>query len=133
MSTDRRYKNPLFTFIFAIDVEDADKLEVDEEGKFMPNDVYILNYGFFLNGKIENGRLITSIEDENPDYESIIEIKKPGAGCLATMFNNLIIHLNNCFVEPVALSTYMMDKDVFGAKRDDIKTYSFKKQRPNKS
>jgi hypothetical protein len=130
MSMERKYKNPLFSFIFAIDVEDADKLEVGIGGKFMPNDVYVLNYGLLINGKIENNRIIPCIEDENPEFENLIEIKKPGVGCLATMFNNLINHLNNCFIEPFGLSGYMTDKDIYGAKKEDIKTYSYKKTNP---
>lgn len=124
MDINRKYKNPLFSFIFAIDVENASKLEFDDEGKYMPNDVYILNYGIYLSGKVENGKIISKNEDEDFQFENLIEIKKPGIVCLATMFNHLITLLNKCRVEPFSLSEYITDKDTYGIMSADIKIYN---------
>ena len=121
METDRKYKNPLFSFIFAIDEDKIENLQVDESNEFMPNDVYILNWGFYLYGKLEEKRLIPQLEDENSPLESLIEVKKPGIICLATMFNQLINHLNKCHIEPFSISNYMTDRDIYGIQGTQIK------------
>jgi len=46
MRTDRKYKNPLFSFIFAIDEEKIEDLVISDTNNYMPNDVYVLNYGY---------------------------------------------------------------------------------------
>lgn len=124
MFSDRKYKNPLFSFVFAIDVENITDLEIDDEGKFMPNDVYILNDSLFLAGKIENNKIVTQIEDEQDRIEGLIHIKKSGVLCLATLFNRLIDHLNKCHIEPFSVSNYMTDKDVFGISGKEINAYN---------
>ena len=128
MRTDRKYKNPLFSFVFAIDEEKIENLEVDDENKFMPNDVYILNHGMFLTGKIENNRIVTQLEDEHDEIHGLIHVEKPGVLCLATMFNQLIDHLNKCYVEPFSVSSYMTNKDVFGILGAEIKAYDMRKK-----
>ena len=128
MGTDRKYKNPLFSFIFAIDEEKIKSLEVADENKFMPNDVYVLNHGMFLTGKIENQRIVSQLEDEHDEVEGLIHVKKPGILCLATLFNQLIDHLNKCHIEPFSVSKYMTDKNVFGILGKEIKAYDMRKK-----
>lgn len=128
MRTDRKYKNPLFSFIFAIDEENIDDLEVDDENKFMPNDVYVLNHGMFLAGKIEDKRIVTQLEDEHDEVEGLIHVKKSGVLCLATLFNQLIEHLNKCHIEPFSVSKYMTDKNVFGILGKEIKAFDMRKK-----
>jgi hypothetical protein len=128
MRTDRKYKNPLFSFVFAIDVENIDSLEVDDENKFMPNDIYILNDSMFLAGKVENNKIVYQLEDENGEIENLIHIKKSGILCLATLFNQLIDHLNKCYIEPFSVSAYMADKNIFGTYGKDIKVYDTKRK-----
>jgi hypothetical protein len=127
MTTDRKYKNPLFSFIFAIDEEKIVDLEVDDNHKNMPNDIYVLNYGFYLFANIEDGRIIAKLEDENPEIRTLVEIKKPGAMCLATMLNQLISHLNKCYIEPFSISEYITNKDDFGILGSEIKAYTLRK------
>lgn len=128
MRTDRKYKNPLFSFIFAIDVEEIDLLEIDDDYKFIPNDIYILNDSMFFAGKIEGNKIVYQLEDENDEIESIIHIKKSGVLCLATLFNQLIDHLNKCYIEPFGVSAYMTDKNIFGAYGKDIKIYDTRRK-----
>lgn len=128
MRTDRKYKNPLFSFIFAIDEEKIEELEVDDENKYMPNDVYVLNHGMFLSGKIENNRIVSQLEDEHEEVEGLIHVAKPGVLCMATMFNQLIDHLNKCYIEPFSVSKYMTNKDVFGILGKEIKAYDMRKK-----
>lgn len=127
MTTDRKYKNPLFSFIFAIDEEKIVDLEVDDSHKNMPNDIYVLNYGFYLFANIENGRIISKLEDETPEINSLVEVKKPGAMCLATMLNQLISHLNKCYIEPFSISEYIANKDDFRIRGSEVKTYTLRK------
>jgi len=123
MRTDRKYKNPLFSFLFAIDHEDIHDLYLDGEGKYMPNDIYVLNYGCLLYGNLENKRINTFVEDENLDMDTLMDIKKPGINCLAMMFNQIIEHLNKCHIEPFSISHYMSDPEDFGIMRKDVKVY----------
>jgi len=128
MRTDRKYKNPLFSFIFGIDENSIKDLEIDDDYQFMPNDVYVLNYGYFIYGNVENKSLITKIEDEEPSMDTWIEVKKPGVICLAMMFNQIIDHLNKCQIEPFSISAYMSNKEDFGIRGTDIKVYGMKKK-----
>lgn len=128
MRTDRKYKNPLFSFIFAIDEDKIEDLEVNDENKFMPNDVYVLNHGMFLAGKIENQKIVTQLEDEHDEVEGLIHIEKPGVLCLATLFNQLINHLNKCYVEPFSVSNYMTDQNVFGILGKEVMAYDMRKK-----
>ncbi|SRX75347.1 DUF6602 domain-containing protein [Aequorivita antarctica] len=119
----RKYNNSLFSFIFAIDIEKPDELNIDDEYKFMPNDVYILNFGMYLAGKIENKRIVSQLEDEVDEIEGLIVAKKPGVVCMATMLNQLIAHLNESHIDPFSISRYMTDKNIFGILGAEIKVY----------
>ncbi len=127
MRTDMKYKNPLFSFLFAIDQEDFDDVLIDDSYKYLPNDVYVLNYGYMIYGEIINKRINTKIEDEDPIMENWVVIKKPGINCLAMMFNQLIDHLNKCYIEPFSISNYMANED-FKLMGVDIKAYGRKKE-----
>ena len=126
MRIDMRYKNPLFSFLFAIDQKDIQDLLIDYNGKYMPNGVYVLNYGCILYGNLENNMINTFVEDENPIMDSWIDIKKPGINCLALMFNQIIEHLNKCYIEPFSISHYMSNTDDFGVMGKDVKVYGVK-------
>jgi hypothetical protein len=131
MTNKRKYKNPLFSFIFAIDEEGVENLTIDDSNENMPNDIYILNWGFYLYGKVENERVVPQIEDEDAPFQSLIEVQKPGILCLATMFNRLIEHLNRCHIDPFSLGGYMTDKDIFTIKDSEIKAYNLQSQPPS--
>lgn len=131
MRNDRKYKNPLFSFIFAIDQKDIENLTVEDKNANMPNDVYVLNWGFYLYAKLENQRIVAQTEDEDAPLQSLIEVKKPGILCLATMFNQLIEHLNKCHIDPFSLGAYITDKDVFAVKGSEIKAYDVQSQKPD--
>lgn len=131
MRTDRKYKNPLFSFIFAIDEEKIKDIVIDDSYQFMPNDVYVLNYGYYIYGVIDNKRIITKIEDEEPIMDTWLEVRKPGVICLAMMFNQLIDHLNKCQIEPFSISNYMSDKEDFGIRGSEVSVYGMEKQKEN--
>ncbi len=126
MDANRKYRNPLFSFIFAIDEEKIEDLEVDDTNNFMPNDIYVLNWGFYLYGKLENERLVPHIEDENSPLEGLIEIRRNGVICLATMFNQLINHLNKCHIEPYSISHYMTERDIYAIQGNDITVHDIR-------
>jgi len=126
MQTDRKFKNSLFSFVFAIDVHNIDSLKFDDNFKYMPNDVYILNHSIFLTGKIEDKKLIHQLEDEYERVDGFVHIKKSGVLCMATLFNHLINHLNKSRIEPFSISEYMMDKEIYGIQGKDITTYLIK-------
>ena len=128
MSTDKKFKNPLFSFVFAVDEEEIDKLKFDDSNKYMPNSVYILNYGYILYGSIENKKIKLKIEDEEPEMNSWLDIKKNGASCLASMFNQLIDHLNSCQIEPFSISNYIASEEEFNIYGRNLKEISTKKQ-----
>lgn len=126
MRTDRKYTNPLFSFVLAIDAEDIDKLEINTKNEFMPNDVYVINEGFQFNGDIINNKIISYIEDEVKEGKWI-QIKKSGVPCLAMLLNQLIEHLNSCKIEPFSIAQYMSNKEEFAALGSEIKWYHFEK------
>ena len=128
MSADRKYKNSLFSFIFAIDEEKIEDLSISDTNEYMPNDVYVLNWGFYLYGKLENDRIIPHLEDENSPLEGLVEIKKGGVICLATMFNQLINHLNKCHIEPYSISHYMTDRDIYAVQGKDIQVLDIREK-----
>lgn len=113
MRTDRKYKNPLFSFLFAIDVENIGDLLFDDTCEYMPNDLYILNYGYYIYGDIDSKSIKSRIEDEAPIMDSWVRVKVPGTICLAMLFNQLIDHLNKCVIEPFSISNYIADDDDF--------------------
>lgn len=121
---DQKFKNPLFTFIFAIDGKDIHNLEIDDNIKHMPNDVYILNYGYYLFGKFENNKIISKNQDECDSITQLFEIKKNGVQCFAMLLNQLITHLNNCNINPFSISHYMSDPEKYGIKGSDLKIYN---------
>ncbi len=127
MPTDRKNKNPLFSSIFAIDEEKILDVEVDDNHKNMPNDIYVLNYGFYLFACIENGCIVSKLEDENPEINSLAEVKKPGALCLATMLNQLISHLKKCYIELFSISEYIANKEDFGIMGSEVKAFTLRK------
>ena len=129
MPRDRKYKNSLFSFIFAIDQEKIEELEIDDSNEFMPNDIYILNWGFYIYGKMENGKLIPKTTDEDSNIDGLIEVRKSGIVCLATMFNQLINHLNKSHIEPFSISHYMTDKDVYSVDESLMKVYNVKEEK----
>ena len=131
MRNNRKYKNPLFSFIFAIDEDGIENLVLNDDNDFMPNDVYVLNWGYFLYGKIENDTIITHTEDEDAPLTSLLQIKKPGIACISTMFNQLIMHLNRCYIDPFSLSAYMSDKDIYAVKNGELKVYNIEVPKPN--
>jgi hypothetical protein len=126
MPTNRRFKNSLFSFIFAIDADKIEDLEIDDDSKYIPTDIDVLNYGFFMLGEVVDERIISKIEDENPENTTLIEVKKPGVICLATLFYQLIEHLNKSYVEPFGISNYLMDPDYFMVAGSEIKAFKIK-------
>ncbi|MBN1989768.1 MAG: hypothetical protein JW783_10260 [Bacteroidales bacterium] len=128
MRTDRKYKNPLFSFLFAIDHEDIHDLSFDDAGKYMPNDVYVLNYGCLLYGNTENKSINTFVEDEKPYMDTWIDIKKSGVNCFSIMLNQIIEHLNKCQIEPYSISHYMSDPVDFGIVGKDVRVFGLMKK-----
>ena len=128
MRTDRKYKNPLFSFVFSIDVDNFDNLIFDDECNYLPNDIYILNNGFFVYADLEDKTLKTKVEDEEPNMVSWIVITEPGVKTLAMLLDQLIKHLNNCLIEPFSISHYMSNLDDFGLKGSNISTFTLKEK-----
>lgn len=122
MKISRRTKNPLFSFIFAIDIK-KNTLKFDKNYQYMPNDIYILNNSMILAGYINEGKFVRQIEDEDLLIKNYCHFIKPGAVCLASLFHELINHLNDCHIEPFGISNYIMEKEVFGIPMDHIMNY----------
>ncbi|MCD4795381.1 MAG: hypothetical protein K8R54_19265 [Bacteroidales bacterium] len=131
MHSDRKYKNPLFSFLFAIDGENIKDLMCDDSCKFMANDVYILNYGYLIYGNVEKNLLKPRIEDENPIMNTWVEVRKSGVNCLGMMYKQLINHLNNCHIDPFSISNYMSGQEDFEIIGSDVSIYSINKKQDN--
>jgi hypothetical protein len=129
MPTNRRFRNPLSSFIFAIDVDDINKIDFNATYKHMPNDIYILNHGYIVYGDVENKMVNTYVEDEKPEVNSIVIIEKSGINCLAGLFNHLLNHLNSCLVQPFTIDNYIMNNPEFQLKGKDVKAYGLDKNK----
>lgn len=124
MRIDRKYKNPLFSFLVAIDEKGFQNSMISNQ--YMPNSVYVLNYGYFMYGGFDENGIHTKIEDEDPNMNTWIEIKKPGVNCLAMMLRQLIDHLNSCQIDPFSIYNYISDTNDFGILQSDVKALKFK-------
>lgn len=129
LKSNRKYKNPLFTFIFAVDCNNVGNLLFSETLEYMPNDIYILNFGYYLYGSLNSDKTFFSkIEDEYPIMNSWAKIEKPGTSCLATMLNNLINHLNKCDIKPFSITNYMSNDEDFGIRGSEVKVFNIIKK-----
>lgn len=124
MGIDRKNRNSLFSFIFAIDVDNINNIMINKDGRHIPNDVYILNHSMYFTGTIKDGQIIYQLEDECEKLKEFIHIRKSGIVCLSTLFNNLINHLNRCYVEPFSISKYMTSESLFSVLGKDISVYN---------
>lgn len=129
MRSDRKNKNPLFSFVFAIDhVKPNDpSFKLSDTGQFMPNDIYVLNTGYYLFGTIINGSIRSHLEDEDGNFNELLEIKKPGIHCLSTLLFQLVEHLNKCYVEPFSIANYISNQEIYTIEGENINRYSLKK------
>jgi hypothetical protein len=120
----------LFSFIFALDHEKPNNpsFNLSDSGQFMPNDIYVLNIGFYLFGTIANKSIESYLEDEKGDFDEILEIKKPGINCLSTLLFQLVKHLNKCHIEPFSIAEYIMDEKVYAIENENIKRFIYKKE-----
>lgn len=133
MSSDRKFKNPLFSFLFAIDVDNIGNLLFDDECEYMPNDIYILNYGYYIYGFTDDKSIKSKIEDESPIMDSWVRVRVPGAICLAMLFNQLIDHLNKCHIDPFSISNYIADDDDFLVRGSDVSVLEIPRKQINTS
>ena len=127
MNPERKFKNPLFSFLFAIDVDNIGDLLFDDSCEYMPNDLYVLDYGYYIYGDKDSKSIKPRIEDEDPIMNSWVRVKVPGAICLAMLFNQLIDHLNQCQIEPFSISNYIADDDDFLVKGSDVSVLKINK------
>ncbi|MNJ92215.1 hypothetical protein D3C87_98810 [compost metagenome] len=129
MSIDQKYKNPLFSFIFALDHENPNNpnFALSDTGQFMPNDIYVLNTGYYLFGTVTDKSIQGVLEDEHGNFDELLEIKKPGIHVLSTLLFQLIKHLNRCYIEPFSIANYIMDEKVYAIEKENFKLYTIKK------
>lgn len=124
MDRTRKYCNSLFSFILSVDVNNFDELVFPTECKYIPNDIYILNKGALICGEVTSDKKIKYyIEDEYPEFESIIQIDCADYICFGNLLNNLLIHLNNSYISPYAISNYMKKDGDFSVTGSSIQMY----------
>lgn len=127
MKTGRKYKNSLFSFMFAVDCNNVGNILFSKECQYMPNDIYILNYGYYLNGRLQSDdTFVCELEDESQKMDYWAKIKKPGSSCFANLLNHLINHLNESRVEPISIAGYIENEDSFKIKGTEVGLLDFK-------
>ncbi|WP_146943326.1 DUF6602 domain-containing protein [Chryseobacterium hagamense] len=115
---DQKYKNPLYSFIFAIDGI-LDKTQIGEPIDIFTNDIIILNNGCRFHGSIIEGRFKPLVSDDAMKIENILNYKGSPSENLSVFLEFLIRHLNRCKVEPFSILNYI-SKDVLIFDKDKI-------------
>ena len=103
---NQKYKNPLYTFIFAID-GDLEKTFVGEPKEYFVNDILVLNDGFRMFGTIENEVFKSLVADDGVNITDMLDYRSSPVDLLAIFLNRLIEHLSKCHVEPFGISNYV--------------------------
>jgi len=121
MRTDIKYKNSLFPFIIAINFNKEGKLNFKSNIKFLPSDICILNWGYYVYGSMENSNIRMCNNDEEPNINSMLSMKANNIFCLSHLLSRIINHLNNCQVEPFGVSRYIKNKTLRKGDIEEIK------------
>lgn len=123
MQTDRKYRNPLFTFIVSIEGCELQSINFPDSFKNIPDSVHILNKGVLFYGNVNKSGFEFKIEDEEPDNNSISMIECDSHITLSILLTNLIDHLNKTLVTPFSMGKYLSNED-FQIKGSQIKTWN---------
>lgn len=103
---NQKYKNPLYTFIFAID-GDLKKTVVGEPIEYFCNDILILNDGYRMHGSMVEGKFIELVADDNKKINEIFDYRSSSVDVLSLFLNRLMKHLNKCHIDPFSISNYI--------------------------
>jgi hypothetical protein len=105
---DQRYKNPLYTFIFAID-GDLKKTVVGEPIEYFCNDILILNDGYRMHGSMIDGKFRELVADDQNKINEILDYRSSPVDVLSIFLNRLMKHLNKCHIDPFSISNYISE------------------------
>lgn len=130
----RKYLNSLYSFVFAVNVKDIDKMEDTNGAKHMPNSTMILNYGSIMYGHLEriegtdHHTFKPSLEDEPPGYENFVIVQNSKHIVFGSLLEQIIGHLSRSYSEPMRLTQYILEnpKD-FEIKGDKVRQFTLKK------
>ncbi|PWN60900.1 DUF6602 domain-containing protein [Chryseobacterium viscerum] len=118
----QKYKNPLFTFIFAIN-GDLMKTNVGEPIDLFCNDLLILNDGYRMHGSIIDGKFKHLVADDHIKINEIVDYRSSPVDVLALFLNRLMMHLNRCHVDPFTISNYISKGEEFKIENEKVKVY----------
>lgn len=121
-SVNQKYKNPLYTFIFAID-GDLKKTVFGEPKEYFINDILILNEGFRMFGTTSNGSFKNLVADDGINVTDMLDYRNSPVDVLAIFLNRLIEHLNRCHVDPFTISNYITGGDQLMFENSKITRY----------
>ncbi|MFC5872288.1 hypothetical protein SAMN05443633_104402 [Chryseobacterium arachidis] len=115
---NQKYKNPLYSFVFAIDGI-LDKTQIGEPIDIFTNDIIILNNGCRFHGAIIDGKFKPLVSDDADKIENILNYKGIPSENLSVFLDVLIRHLNRCKVEPFSISNYI-SKDILVYNKEKV-------------
>lgn len=123
---NQKYRNPLYSFIFAIDGK-IDTVQTGEPFEFFANDVVILNDGYMTPGTMQNGILKPLMYDDAEEIESLFIIKSEDKDHLSRFLDRLITHLNRCYTRPFSITKYLTKGQRLTVHSDQITIRNLKK------
>ncbi|UFH33428.1 hypothetical protein LNP04_06895 [Chryseobacterium sp. C-71] len=123
-SLDQKYKNPLFTFIFAVD-GNIDKVDSVRPVQYFANDIVVLNSGYLTIGTFKNNIIKPLAFDDAETIDNLFIIKSESSDILSRFLDRLITHLNKCQVSPLNITKYITKGEVLKAHTDKITIKKF--------
>ena len=123
-SQDQKYKNPLFTFIFAVD-GNIDKINSVRPVQYFANDIVVLNSGYLTTGTFKNNIIKPLAFDDAETIDNLFVIKSESSDILSRFLDRLITHLNKCQVSPLNITKYITKGEVLKAHTDNLTIKKF--------
>lgn len=106
ISMNQKYKNPLYSFIFAID-GDTEKALIGKDKNIFSNDVIVINNAYMYPANRNNSFITPLAFEDGEEINELHTITSSPSDLLARFLDRLIKHLNKCYIEPISITRYI--------------------------
>lgn len=119
-TTTQKYKNPLLSFIFAID-GDLESIPVANPVDVLACDVLILNSGYRYPATMINGKITPLTADDGTLIDELHDINGDSNNLFSRFLDRLLKHLNRCYIEPFSIEKYLTEGEELSVHSDNLK------------
>lgn len=119
IAVDQKYKNPLYSFIFAID-GDIDKVNIGDAKEIFANDIVVLNHGYMYPANRNKGFINQLTHDDAQNIDELHTIYLNSSDVLARFLDRLIKHLNKCVIDPISITNYITRGEILSVHTEKI-------------